>query len=254
MAEPQTHMRFWLRLRFVLGASTCQPIGKLILWYPFSTPALEDPLLRYPVAPEPRLWWWTVTLPRTGRMVAPAWLHSHRARYGGLLLVRGERNPRQFGLDPANCTAAVPAVGSGHSFSVPGWCDDLAALRSAIKRSAGADLICHDNEYAPTYAAFASMGGKVRYFDRPGELLCDTHEFSSGDRVTIFTFTHSLWNAEIRDFPMHTIVFTHFLPTDGDESGFERLTQTAPNVFGTWDLDTRALSLAQPTHGLLSGI
>lgn len=45
--RPVAPLRFWLRIRFGLATAPCKPIGKLLVWYPFTHASSEDALMRY---------------------------------------------------------------------------------------------------------------------------------------------------------------------------------------------------------------
>ena len=134
--------------------------------YPVTPVAARDRLTRYPVSNEPAVWWWTVLAPRGGRILPPAWVHSHRARYGGLLLVEGSYSPCSLaGLGP-NCT------GSGLATPPAG----LAEARRALREAAGSSLVCEDDEQlAPSYVRLPEdpRSGTGGYYDRPGSLRCE---------------------------------------------------------------------------------
>ena len=40
-------LRWWLRIRFVISEVACEPIGKLLIWYPFSDGAMSEQIYRY---------------------------------------------------------------------------------------------------------------------------------------------------------------------------------------------------------------
>jgi hypothetical protein len=54
---------------------------------------------------------WRVKVPHSGRMLLPAWLHSHRARYAGLLVVLGAHEP--FTLGSLQLGSNVECQGGG---------------------------------------------------------------------------------------------------------------------------------------------
>jgi len=235
-------LRFWLRVRFVLAPTPCTPIGKLLIWYPYTAACERDMLARYPVSPSPTLMWWTVTMASGGRIVPPAWLHSHRARLTGVLLLRGEQHPDSFGLGIANCTRAPTMLQAGVKTmqqAAPRWCEDVSALRAALMARAADELICHDNASTPMFFSERD-GAQSYYYDRQGELLCAPHHFAAGERATVFAFTDAVWDAHMTQFPMHTILFMHLLPPEPfapiRRDAFERVTTVSPLSYGVWDL------------------
>lgn len=82
-------LSWFIRLKFELSPRPCRPLTKLIWWYPVTPFASNDRLSRYEVPSRAAVFWWTMRAPRRGVLLPPAWVHSHRARYAGLLLIRG---------------------------------------------------------------------------------------------------------------------------------------------------------------------
>ena len=187
-----------------------------------------------------------MTIERAGRLVPPAWLHAHRARLTGILLLRGAHQPSDFGR------AADGSGGLSASCQLDGRpeCASVAALREAIRAESAraGGLICHDNETAPTYAVRRGVGAAVvaggptsgpgaTYYDRQGQLLCEPHAFEAAEQATVFAFTSARWAAAEEHFGMHTMLFTHFLPSNASTLDIERVSYAQPsNSYGVWDL------------------
>merc|ERR1711920_857164 len=111
----------YLRLAFHLAEpqQCCRPVTKLIFWYPFTRFARQDALSRYAVTNRDSVLWWTMRSPTGGRFLPPAWLHSHRARFAGMLLVNGRHSPLSLAGDA--CLAGVDMR-----------CGSLTGLRSLL--------------------------------------------------------------------------------------------------------------------------
>lgn len=236
-ASSGSKLKWWLRVRFVVSvAAACTPITKLIIWYPYSREAAADGLMRYDVGNTQRLTWWTVAIPSAGRLVPPAWMHAHRARLAGLLLLRGRVAPSAYAGLGADCARR------GHAA-----CASVDTLRAYVLREAGAAVICHNNASVPSYAvqpAAAELSGgggggaSLGYFDRQGELLCEPHTFAAGDAVTVFAFSRSVWQPEDEHFTMHTMLFAHFEPELPTAEALERVVYATPNDgYDEWDLE-----------------
>lgn len=195
--------------------------------YPVTPVAARDRLTRYPVSNEPAVWWWTVLAPRGGRILPPAWVHSHRARYGGLLLVEGSYSPCSLaGLGP-NCT------GSGLATPPAG----LAEARRALREAAGSSLVCEDDEQlAPSYVRLPEdpRSGTGGYYDRPGSLRCEPADLSRGAAYTVFSFSTPRWARGVDPFPQHTMLFMY---VDGSASESE-LAETFPASYGRWGIES----------------
>ena len=82
-----TAYEWYLRLSFELAERPCTPVTKLILWHPIDSSATHDPLSRYAVPSSDALFWWTLWLPRSGLLLPPGWVHSHRARCADCTLI-----------------------------------------------------------------------------------------------------------------------------------------------------------------------
>lgn len=226
--RPPQPQIFWLRVRLIVGPPSCTPVGKLVLWYPITRFGIRDPLLRYDVGNSEQLTWWWVQIGVAGRLLLPAWQHSHRARFAGLLLLRGKRSPSTYGLG-ADCQRARRRECVG----------GLAALREHMLTLAATDLLCHDNASAPNFYQSADGGGR-RFFDRQGQLLCAAHaDLEANEVVSVFAFSSPQWSAEMSPFPMHTMVFAHYLPRAATAQVATVVYAQPKMGGGTWDLSAQ---------------
>ena len=224
-------LRFWMRIQLEVTKQPCKPVGKLVLWYPLTDFSMDDYLMRYDAGNTDRLSWWSMRVGRAGRLVTPAWLHCHRARFGGLMVLRGQRSPFDYGGLTATCAAGSRTE-----------CSSVAALRAFLLQRAASDVLCNDNASAPTFWRSDATPGSAApsFYDRQGQLLCKPHEFEAGETATIFVFQKPVWAPENAHFAMHTMVFMHFAPRDDNRAAIQTVTYVEPgadyNSMGTWDL------------------
>lgn len=261
-------LAFYLRAAFSLsgGGRSCTPASKLFLFNPHNVYASRDIYERYGVPHVEAVYWWRYTLPRSGTLLRPVWVHSHRARYGGLLIVQGNTSLTALAshaargedegefecaeVAPLNETVpsgeaaprkAVPSAARAGSAS-PAACRSAAAMRSLLVERAGRRLVCHDDPATPSFVRLAhgddGFGG---YHDRPGAFHCREWHFRAGEVITLFSFNVPLWNQHLAVFPQHTMVFAHYVPTDNTiaESEFVKLW---PEGYSVWKVGTSRYS------------
>ncbi|KAL1510680.1 hypothetical protein AB1Y20_006976 [Prymnesium parvum] len=211
-------LAWFVRLAFELAppSSRCRAATKLIWWYPVTPAAAADRLSRYDVPRRPALFWWVMRAPRGGRLLPPAWVHSHRARYGGLLLVRGKHSPRSL--------AAFPRAAN------------LTAARSALLAAAAGRLVCADDEErAPSFARLPpAADGTGGWYDRQGRVVCRQLDIERGEEYTLFSFNEPRWSTDVDPYPQHTMLFMYL---DGNASATE-LAETFPASYGEWYLES----------------
>ena len=163
----------------------CTPVHKLLLSYLLDDHALADPLMRFDAGNRETLFSWTLTLPVSGRMRPPAWLHAHRARYGGYLLMRGEATlPDLLGLGAGG--ASVRAALDHLRDALPPS-NRTAAVRRILVERASRDgrLLCYDDPSQPSFVVNPESGdGLGGTFDRNGRLVCDEFDFAAGENLT----------------------------------------------------------------------
>lgn len=232
-------LEWYLRVLFTIAPSeavsaigvarTVQPACKLILFHPITTYALDDSLQRYDAGTTPRVLFWSYRMRRGGRLLLPVWLHSHRARDGGVVLIAGHHTIAS--LTNGTFTAA-------HT---------IDALRDLVVARAGNRVVCRPDPSVPSVvhlseAADGSLGGQ---YDRPGALICSSHEWRAGDRLTVFAFSEPRWAIHNVHFPQHTMIFAFFAsPTGGStlagagaESCAESdVEQMAPPWYGSYEI------------------
>jgi hypothetical protein len=167
-----------------------------------------------------------------GRFVPPAWLHAHRARYAGLLAVRGEHDPSAHVCNVSGCACDS----AGQLQGCPPSAFDAAALRRKLKTRTAADTLCYDDVSAPSFQLVGAEPLEPRHFDRQGRLICQPHSFEPGDRLTMFVFLRGQWATDLERFPMHVMLFAHFEPRIQSDDMIERVHEVAPSSYGDWDL------------------
>ena len=251
-AERAKHgLPFFLRLVFRLApaATTCRPSTKFILWYPFPPEAVGERLTRYNVRTTDSIWWWALRVPRRLRILPPAWLHAHRARYAGLLLVRGNHTPRTLGACASKEMPPQASIKRGQSSTdlSAGLLQARHCLLHAAIRSDG--LVCADEESTkPSYAripqsADGAIGG---LYDRQGSLHCEPRVLEEGEILTVFSLSAARWRAEIDPFPQHMMLF-FFADTN---ASYTELIEVLPPTYGSWELGGGNGSYVE---GLISG-
>ena len=220
----------------------CTPVHKLLLSYLLDDHALADPLMRFDAGNRETLFSWTLTLPVSGRMRPPAWLHAHRARYGGYLLMRGEATlPDLLGLGAGG--ASVRAALDHLRDALPPS-NRTAAVRRILVERASRDgrLLCYDDPSQPSFVVNPESGdGLGGTFDRNGRLVCDEFDFAAGENLTAVYLSRPVWAAGLTPFPQHAQLAFYYTP-DADAHGEPPplVRSLLANSYGVMDLDGRA--------------
>ena len=198
----------------------CTPVYKLLLFYPLDDHALADPLMRFDAGNRETLFTWTLTLPMAGRLAPPAWLHAHRARYGGYLLLRG-------------APTLADLLGLQHGSSSHGALDRLrdslppsnrtATVRAILIERAARDgrLLCYDDPAEATFIALSGSEGDGLggHFDRQGRIVCEPFAFSEGEVLTAVYLSRPVWAKDLLRFPQHAqLAFFYTTPPSDDEA------------------------------------
>lgn len=210
--------------------------------------------MTYDVGSDERLTWWTMRVQTRLRLVGTPWVHSHRARYAGLLVLRnGPRTPWQLSplvVDSASCVhRRVPE------------CLSVGALRAHLESKARAlpspgrrsVLLCADEPTAANWELARTAGGATIHADRQGEAHClSGEELEEGDTLTVFAFTRPNYNGGLDSFPQHTLLFSHaeLPPYPGDPSDTTSSNGTwASSSGGAWDPAKAVFVAPQPSNG-----
>eukprot|EP00966_Prymnesium_polylepis_P210542 4875459-Prymnesium_polylepis.1 len=120
------------------GGELCETASKMVLMYPQDRLSRSDRLNRYDVGGRPRVFFWTMRMPRAGALRPPAWLHSHRARFAGYALVAGAHTLASLTGLPNVC----------YGSEQPG-CTSVRGARALVLRAAGERVLCHDEPSEP---------------------------------------------------------------------------------------------------------
>ena len=161
--RPEGHgpeLRVYIEVSFdlALPSAPCTPVG--LLW--FNNPpgtynrqhGQTDPYERYDVLPHPSAVWWSGHMPFSGQLLPQSWwLHTHRARYYGLLLFR--RHATAVVQQAGGCARlGITERSPPHDSHIVhdrllGW--DWHKLESTFERLAAADgLVCRDRATSPS--------------------------------------------------------------------------------------------------------
>ena len=195
------------------------------------------------------------------------YVHAHRARYAGMLLLRGAHTPRSLlrslGL---HCPSAVQrANADGRSFSgggsdiggeVPPPCRDVAAARDSLRRIAEAKslLLCADEGLPPGETglppgeAGLPPGEAGRHHgghhDRPGAFRCRAATFAAGEVVTAFAFSRANWAVGVTHFLQHSILFAYvrYAPSDQPPGASDGASEGMSARDVMWETHNRALA------------
>ena len=111
---------YYLLLAFTLsGDDSCRSVSKFWFRHPKSVVLTNDVWARYDVPRTPAVTWWSGVFPAEGRMLH-AWLHTHRMRGAGFLLLASspEQIPFQcdeLGIDRADGTDTLAVRNITHT-------------------------------------------------------------------------------------------------------------------------------------------
>ena len=212
--------------RRMRASPPCTPVRKLALMSPMDEHAFHDVLARYDAGNRETLFMYSMAFPYSGTVVPPGWMHSHRARHGGFLLLRGEHSLASLLARTAADAHRLPTQGRGAAarsyamlLAALPPADRVRALRRSVLDLAGEErVLCRDDETAPTSLSIAETGdGHGGHFDRQGRTLCKPFAFRRGEMFTVFSFARPNWAAHLSVFPQHTMLFLFYTPTtDGD--------------------------------------
>ena len=237
-------------------ANACKPVHKLILMYPMDEHVSSDVLQRFDCGNRQSLFTYSIVLPSSGTVVPPSWMHTHRARHGGYVLLRGEHTLFSLVAGAPNASSAVENLTAAHieyttlleDVSAMPASARVASLRRAVLERAGASLLCHDDERQPTSFAINETGdGLGGHFDRQGATVCEPFSFRADEKVTAFSFVNPNWALDLKVFSQHTMLFLLFTPDPAAAEPPPLVTQQLPHEYRVLDLD-RNLYDARSLH------
>ena len=256
-----------MRLLFRMSSRpSCQLANKLILWHPVDAIVRKEKLVRFSVGAVPAVRWWTGVLPRAGSILPEAWVHSHRGRYGGVLVVSGRHSLWSLAGVPRECLERLetfehlptPARGrrASDALSHPdckaaanmSWAGlSAASLRSHLlgRAEASGSLICHDLPEVPVYLRLpAAADGSGGYHDRAGQFQCATgRRFTAGEAWSVFYFSTPNFNPRMTSYLQHLLVMLRYVPAEAPPTSI--VDEVFPAAFGMWDLGARVYSLCE---------
>jgi len=239
-----TPVTWYLRIVFELAPpdEQCEMLHKIVSKWPMTTFARHDVYGRYDVGSSDRVYFWPMVMRVPGQIVLPGWIHSHRARYKGMVLVEGAHSMHSLtGVGPACVGSLDPA------------CHDIKAARQRVMENAGRRVVCHDDPSVPNSVVLVSPLGVTGHYDRPGRFLCDPFNFSEGQTFTLFSFSGPAYHpgrTASSTFPQHTMMFFYFRVDPGSKYAGIKATsvmQVKPKTYGVWELaDPTAYSDQMP--------
>ena len=150
-------------------------------------------------------------MPSDGSLLPGTWLHSHRGRLYGILLLASPLASLRMSCSDFNITRMrLPDQASEdfetlQDFNVHARVDNVTAAFHAI-RSRGR-VVCSslaDDADAPT---FVSLNGTS--YDRQGVVRCEPWEFRRGEEWTVVVFHIAQFHREAELFNMHSVFFMH---------------------------------------------
>ena len=244
---------WFLRIRFELAAAHehCTVVSKFILMYPPDLMSTQDLLNRYNVGNSSKAYSWTIEMDVPGGTFhPPAWMHSHRARHAGYVLLRGEHTLHS--LVSAECILGRNG------------CDTVAGIRKELLTT-DEEILCADNYLVDTdsiYIPDKHMGdgvpspphhlmsrlhrmllwlklvvllGMTGNYDRQGNVKCKSFDFKRGDMMTVLSFAIPRWADEMGVFPQHSMLFALYVPFTAQPS---LAAQLPPHRWSIWEPPT----------------
>ena len=210
-AAAAPEIEWYMRLYFRMSAAPCKLANKLILWHPVDAVVSLEKLVRFPMGAAPEVRWWTTRLRRGGTILPETWVHSHRGRYGGCLVVAGRHS--LWSLAGMPMTARDQAMPT----TAPSWSIGSASeLRAhlALRAEAAGTLVCHDVAEEPVFLRLPpASDGSGGYHDRAGRFVCETgRHFEAEEEWTVFFFSTPNFSPKMRMYMQHMLVMLRYAP------------------------------------------
>ena len=193
LADPP--IRWYLQLAFVLTNAPCRPASKA--WFRFTTSVTypDDWWIRYDVPNQPALTWWTGEMPTAGTLLH-TWHHSHRLRYGELLLLASSLPELGFSCSRYGITAVRGDYALAKNLT---WTRDELVRRGRV--------VCRTDPASPSavqIGASAREGVAAGRYDRRGGLRCSAWRFEKGAPWTIVALHAPRWDATTAHVKQHS--------------------------------------------------
>ena len=185
----------------------------------------------------------------------PAWIHAHRARHVGYVLLRGAHTlaslAKAVAVSPHAGGRGAAALNRSMSLaellaSLPA-AERVGALRRQVLEWAGPQrVLCRDDADVATHLVLPERGdGLGGTFDRQGRVICSPFAFAAGETVTVFAFSRPRWARTIDPFPQHAMLLFYYVPepssppTEGEAAEPEEPVRavTVEDTYQVIDLD-----------------
>ena len=232
-AAAAPEIEWYMRLYFRMSAAPCKLANKLILWHPVDAVVSLEKLVRFPMGAAPEVRWWTTRLRRGGTILSETWVHSHRGRYGGCLVVAGRHS--LWSLAGMPMTARDQAMPT----TAPSWSIGSASeLRAhlALRAEAAGTLVCHDVAEEPVFLRLPpAADGSGGYHDRAGRFVCETgRHFEAEEEWTVFFFSTPNFSPKMRMYMQHMLVMLRYAPDAPLRTSI--VDEVFPTEYGKWEL------------------
>lgn len=232
-AAAAPEIEWYMRLYFRMSAAPCKLANKLILWHPVDAVVSLEKLVRFPMGAAPEVRWWTTRLRRGGTILPETWVHSHRGRYGGCLVVAGRHS--LWSLAGMPMTARDQAMPT----TAPSWSIGSASeLRAhlALRAEAAGTLVCHDVAEEPVFLRLPpAADGSGGYHDRAGRFVCETgRHFEAEEEWTVFFFSTPNFSPKMRMYMQHMLVMLRYAPDAPLRTSI--VDEVFPTEYGKWEL------------------
>ena len=207
-------LEYYLLIAFQLSPDArCRPASKFWLRHPKSKVLTNDWWARYDAPRSPALTWWSGTFPAGGRLLH-AWLHTHRSRDAGLLLLAASPEQIRFRCADLGISRRIPqgdlGISRGSAGDAPradmrSVLTNLSRVRHEITRRGR--VLCEDDDRKPTSVRIDSRprdGIAADDYDRRGGLRCAEWRFAAGDPWTVVAFSDARFHTTQLSTPQHT--------------------------------------------------
>ena len=226
-------LEFYVHFGWTLAPSSapCTPASKLQFWTPEPSTIIDDIYQRYAVPAVPAVSWWSGRMKLGGKLLS-AWVHSHRVRFGDLMLFAASQRELDLGKlcngnGNGNGNGTAPAMATGFA-ALP---SDHEAVRRHLypqrrRLVCASGLLPEDGHGVRVPAGHEQSAGIMEgWYDRSGSFECTEWSFRRGDHWTVVALHQPAWHQQIARVMQHSMIFAFFEEV-GAESGV-RLPRTA---------------------------
>ena len=219
-------MTFFLEVAFRLANESCTPLSFVALTNPIgrvvkdqhsrvrrpcpekgakcdAATILANLYYRFLVGPGSSIVWFRVPMPVSGRLLPGAWVHTHRARYSQMLLLRDQAVPPTCN----NLDGPFKYFFDGYRAKDK---HALELAQQAFERSYNG-VVCRTD---PSVADFV-VDANGSHWERAGKLACESNlHLKEGELLTVVLSFEPRWAGNVEFYPMHFAAFL-FLEVDG---------------------------------------